>query len=173
MKTAAPIVTRRVPPVLTGALLVMWLLLNDSLSLGHVLLGLLFAVALAWSSGALRPLTPRIRQAHLALVLLAFVLRDIVRSPVRSNIGVARIVLGSSGGREVHSGFVRIPLDLTDPHGLAVLAGIVTATPGTVWVDHDEATSTLTLHVLDLKSETEWINWIKNRYEKLLMGIFE
>ena len=169
MKAAARNVTRSVPPVLTGALLVMWLLLNDSLSLGHVLLGLLFAVALAWSSGALRPLTPRIRQAHLALVLLAFVLRDIVRS----NIGVARIVLGSSGGREVHSGFVKIPLDLTDPHGLAVLAGIVTATPGTVWVDHDAATSTLTLHVLDLKSETEWINWIKDRYEKLLMEIFE
>jgi len=166
VKTAAPIIVRSVPPVLTGTLLVMWLLLNDSLSLGHVLLGLLFAVALAWSSGALRPLTPRIRQAHLALVLLAFVLRDIVRS----NIGVARIVLG---GREVHSGFVNIPLDLTDPHGLAVLAGIVTATPGTVWVDHDAATNTLTLHVLDLKSETEWIDWIKQRYERLLMGIFE
>jgi multicomponent K+:H+ antiporter subunit E len=169
MKTAARNVTRRVPPVLTGTLLVMWLLLNDSLSLGHVLLGLLFAVTLAWSSGALRPLTPRIRRAHLALVLLAFVLRDIVRS----NIGVARIVLGSGAGRDAHSGFVKIPLDLKDPHGLAVLAGIVTATPGTVWVDHDAATSTLTLHVLDLKSETEWIDWIKGRYERLLMGIFE
>ena len=166
MKTTAQNLARSVPPVLTGTLLVMWLLLNDSLSLGHIVLGLLFAVALAWSSGALRPLTPRIRQAHLALVLLRVVLGDIVRS----NVGVARIVLG---GREVHSGFVKIPLDLTDPHGLAVLAGIVTATPGTVWVDHDAATSTLTLHVLDLKSETEWIDWIKGRYERLLMGIFE
>ena len=170
MRTAAArTVTRSVPPVLTGTLLVMWLLLNDSVSLGHVLLGLVFAVALAWTSGALRPLTPRIRRAHLAFVLLAFVLRDIVRS----NIGVARIVLSSGAGRKVHSGFVKVPLDLKDPHGLAVLAGIVTATPGTVWVDHDEATSTLTLHVLDLKSETEWIDWIKGRYERLLMGIFE
>lgn len=169
MKTAARTVTRSVPPVLTGTLLVMWLLLNDSVSLGHVLLGLLFAIALAWSSGALRPLTPRLRRPHLALVLLAFVLHDIVRS----NIGVARIVLGPAAGRQVHSGFVKIPLDLTDPHGLAVLAGIVTATPGTVWVDHDGETSTLTLHVLDLKNETEWIDWIKGRYERLLMGIFE
>jgi len=166
MRTPAQNHARSVPPILTGTLLVMWLLLNDSLSLGHIVLGLLFAVALGWSSGALRPLTPRIRQAHLALVLLALVLRDIVRS----NLAVARIVLG---GREVHSGFVKIPLDLTDPHGLAVLAGIVTATPGTVWVDHDTATSTLTLHVLDLKSETDWIDWIKGRYERLLMGIFE
>jgi multicomponent K+:H+ antiporter subunit E len=160
---------RRAPPVLTGALLVIWLLLNDTLSLGHVLLGLIFAVALAWSSGALRPLTPRIRRAHLALVLLAFILHDIVRS----NIGVARIVLGLTRGRDVRSGFVKIPLGLTDAHGLAVLAGIVTATPGTVWVDHDVATGTLTLHVLDLKSEAEWIRWVKNRYERLLVGIFE
>jgi multicomponent K+:H+ antiporter subunit E len=68
---------------------------------------------------------------------------------------------------------VKIPLDLTDPHGLAVLAGIVTATPGTVWVDHDAVSSTLTLHVLDMKSEQEWIDWIKNRYERLLVGMFE
>ena len=162
-------VTRKIPPVLTGALLVMWLLLNDTLSLGHVVLGLILAIVLAWSSGALRPLRPRIRRAHLALALVGFVLHDIVRS----NIGVARIVLGFTLGREVRSGFVKIPLGLTDPHGLAVLAAIVTATPGTVWVDHDVATSTLTLHVLDLKSETEWIRWIKNRYERLLLGVFE
>ena len=169
MKVVAQAAVRAVPPVLTGALLVMWLLLNDTLSLGQVLLGASFAVALAWSSGALRPLTPRIRRPHLALALLGYVLHDIARS----NIAVARIVLGLTRGRDVRSGFVKVPLDLTDAHGLAVLAGIVTATPGTVWVDHDEATSTLTLHVLDLKSETEWINWIKDRYEKLLMEIFE
>lgn len=162
VRTAA----RAVPPVLTGMLLVMWLLLNDSLSLGHVLLGLSLAVLLAWSSGLLRPLQPRIRRAQLALVLFGLVLLDIVQS----NLAVARIVLGL---RKPRPGFLKVPLDLTDPHGLAVLAGIVTATPGTVWVDHDAVSSTLTLHVLDLKSEQEWIDWIKNRYERLLLGVFE
>jgi multicomponent K+:H+ antiporter subunit E len=169
MKLPTPRVARRVPLVLTGVLVVMWLLLNETLSIGSVLLGLLLAVALAWASGVLRPLQPTIRRPHLILLLLANVLRDVVRS----NVGVARIVLGLTGRREIRSGFVRIPLDLTDPHGLAVLAGIVTATPGTVWVDHDVAKSTVTLHVLDLKSEQEWIDWIKGRYERLLMGIFE
>lgn len=168
MKTQARAAARKLPLALTGTLLLMWLLLNDTVSLGHVLLGLLLAVALAWASGVLRPLKPRIRRAHLALVLLGFVLHDIVRS----NIGVARIVLGL-GNRQVRSGFVKIPLTLTDPHGLAVLACIVTATPGTVWADHDVATSTLTLHVLDLQSEQEWIDWIKQRYESLLEGIFQ
>ncbi len=168
MKIVPQGAARKVPPVLTGVLLLMWLLLNDTLSLGHVVLGLIFAVALAWSSGALRPLQPRIRRGHLALMLLGLVIHDIVRS----NIGVARIVLGLTR-RKVRSGFVKIPLDLTDAHGLAVLAGIVTATPGTVWVDHDAATSTLTLHVLDLQTETAWIHWVKNRHERLLLGIFQ
>jgi multicomponent K+:H+ antiporter subunit E len=168
MRPAARSVARRVPPVLTAALLLTWLLLNDTLSLGDVLLGLLLATVLASSSGALRPLQPRIRRGHLALVLFGLVLRDIVRS----NINVARIVLGLRS-RKLHSGFVKIPLDLHDPHGLAVLAAIVTATPGTVWVAHDAAKSVLTLHVLDLRSETEWIDWVKNRYERLLKEIFE
>jgi multicomponent K+:H+ antiporter subunit E len=154
--------------VLTGVLLLTWLLLNDTLSIGHIVLGLLFAVVLAWTSGALRPLTPRLKRPPLVLALLGHVLYDVVRS----NVAVARIVLGLRKP-EVRSGFVKIPLALTDPHGLAVLAGIVTATPGTVWVDHDVATSTLTLHVLDLTSEQEWIDWVKNRYESLLVGIFQ
>jgi len=169
MKALAREATRRIAPLLTGALLVMWLLLNDSASLGNVVLGTLLAVSLAWASAALRPLTPKIRRARLVPALLAYVLYDIVRS----NIGVARIVLGLARGRHVRSGFVHIPLELTDPHGLAVLACIVTATPGTVWVDHDLETSTLTLHVLDLTSEQEWIDWVKSRYESLLKGIFQ
>jgi multicomponent K+:H+ antiporter subunit E len=169
MKALTRGAVRRVPPVLTGALFVMWLLLNQSLSLGHVVLALGLAVAMAWAASVLRPLQPEMRRPHLILQLLGLVLFDIVRS----NIGVARIVLGLVRDRKVRSGFVKIPLDLTDPHGLSVLAGIVTATPGTVWADHDLATSTLTLHVLDLKSEQEWIDWIKQRYERLLMRVFE
>ena len=166
MKTDARAAPRGVPHVLAGALFFMWLLLNDSLSLGHMALGLLLAAALSWSSRVLRPARARIHKPHLAFVLLWLVFVDVLRS----NLRVARIVLGL---RRAQSGFVKIPLALTDSHGLAVLATIVTATPGTVWADYDAAARVLTLHVLDLTSEQEWIDWIKNRYERLLMEIFE
>lgn len=169
MKLAPKTAIRRFPPVLIAFLAVIWLLLNQSITLGQVLLGVLLAAALAWASSTFRPLQPRLRRGQLALVLLARALQDIVRS----NVGVARIVLGLVRDREVQSGFARIPLELTDPHGLATLAGIVTSTPGTVWVDFDTATSTLTLHVLDLRDEAEWIHWIKSRYEPLLLEIFQ
>lgn len=160
---------RRFPPVLVGALTVMWLLLNQTLELGQILLGLVLALAVSYASSVLRPVQPKIKRAYLVPLLIAYVLRDIVRS----NIGVARIVLGLVRDRQVRSGFVQIPLELRDPHGIAVLAGIFTSTPGTVWVDHDLKTNVVTLHVLDLRDEAEWIAWARDPYERLLREIFE
>jgi multicomponent K+:H+ antiporter subunit E len=160
---------RRFPPVLIGTLLVMWLLLNQTLAIGQILLGFALALGVAYASSVLRPVQPKIKRGYLALLLLAHAVRDIVRS----NVGVARIVLGLVRDREVRSGFVKIPLELRDPHGLAVLAGIFTSTPGTVWVDHDLETNVVTLHVLDLRDEAEWIAWVRDPYERLLREIFE
>ena len=161
--------SRKLPPVLIVALTAMWLLLNQSTAPGQILLGLALALLLAWASSTLRPLQPRLGRVHAAVGLLLVVLRDIVRS----NIGVARIVLGLVRDREVRSGFLEIPLELRDPHGLAALAAIITSTPGTVWVDLAPDGSRLTLHILDLKDESIWIDTIKNRYERPLRRIFE
>lgn len=156
-------------PVLVLSLTGLWLLLNQTRAPGQIVLGLLAALALAWFGSTLRPLQSRLRRVDLAAGLLLVVLRDIVRS----NISVARIVLGLVRDRKVRSGFLDIPLDLRDSHGLAVLAAIVTSTPGTVWAGLSPDGATLTLHVLDLKDEREWIRVIKHRYESLLMRIFE
>ena len=104
-----------------------------------------------------------------ALLLLGLVFVDIVRS----NIAVARIVLGLTGKRAIRSGFLEVPLDMRDPYGLAALATIVTSTPGTIWAGLSQDSATLTLHVLDLRDERASIDTIKQRYERLLMEIFE
>ena len=62
---------------------------------------------------------------------------------------------------------------MRDPYGLAALACIITATPGTLWVKYNSADNTMLLHVLDLIDEEEWVRIIKGRYEKRLMEIFE
>jgi hypothetical protein len=64
---------------------------------------------------------------------------------------------------------VDIPLELRNPYGLAMLAGIITSTPGTLWVAFDEASGVLTIHVFDLVDEAEWVRTIKGRYERLLL----
>lgn len=160
---------RRISPVLVLALVVVWLVLNQTLSAAQIVLGAILATLLAWSASALRPLQAKLKRLDVAVVLILVVLIDIVRS----NVNVARVVLGLVNRREIRSGFLDIPLDMRDPHGLAALAVIVTSTPGTVWVGLSPAGDTLTLHVLDLRDEAEWIHLIKHRYEQPLMRIFE
>lgn len=160
---------RSISPVLVLGLTALWLVLNQSLSPGHIALGLLLGVLLAWAGSTLRPLQARLRRIDLALVLVCIAFVDIVRS----NVNVARIVLGLTGKRAVNSAFLDVPIDLKDPHGLAGLAAIVTSTPGTVWVGMSPDGRWLRLHVLDLDDEEHWIRLIKERYEARLMRIFE
>lgn len=155
-------------PVLPVFLAVMWLLLNDSLSAGHVVLGIGFAVLITMAVARLRPLPAWPHRLHVAIGLVWHVLIDIVRS----NLAVGRIILGASR-RQPMIGFMKIPLDMRDPHGLAMLTVIITGTPGTVWAGHDAESNVLTLHVLDLKDEEAWVRTIKDRYERPLMEIFE
>lgn len=158
------------PPfaLLTAALLVMWLLLNGSVTPGSIILGGVLALGASWALLALDPPKARLRRPLAALRLALVVLVEIVRS----NNAVARIIL-HTGARDRRSGFVPIPLDMRDPYGLATLACIITATPGTIWVEYDSARSTLLLHVLDLIDEEAWVRIIKDRYERRLMEIFE
>ena len=162
-------ITATISPVLVSTLTVLWLLLNQTLALGQVLLGLVLALVLAWAASALRPLRARLQRLDVAALLALVVLKDILQS----NLAVARLVVGLGPRREVRAGFLDIPLDLRDPHGLAALAVIVTSTPGTVWVGLSSASDMLTLHVLDLQDKDEWIQLIKQRYERPLMRIFE
>jgi multicomponent K+:H+ antiporter subunit E len=164
MRTTQP----KISPVLVAILAGLWLVLNQSVAPRHVLLGALLGFVLSWAASTLRPLHARIRRLDVAAWLILVVLKDIVLN----NLHVARIVLGPRAHR-IRSGFVRIPLELRDPHGLAALAVIVTATPGTVWSGLSPSDETLTLHVLDLEDERAVVELIKQRYERPLMRIFE
>lgn len=155
-------------PLLCACLLTTWLLLNQTLAVGHVLLGVVIALFGSWAMLALQPARARVRRPGMIARLFFVVLGDIIRS----NVAVAWIILSPVRGRQT-SGFLDIPLDLRDPYALAVLACIITSTPGTLWVGFDSAKGVLTIHILDLIDENAWVELIKGRYERPLLEIFE
>lgn len=155
-------------PAMSAFILGAWLLLNQSLAPAHLLMGSVLAVAL---SLLMRPLDlppVRIRNHRLIFVLACRVAWDILRS----NIAVFRIILGGSD-REITSGFVQVPLELTNGYGLAVLACIITSTPGTIWMSYDDKARVLLIHVFDLVDEATWIRTVTERYEHPLREIFQ
>jgi multicomponent K+:H+ antiporter subunit E len=156
-------------PLLAAGFVLLWLLLVESVSPGAILLGLVLAAAGSGVLAALGLPRGRLRRLHAVPGLLFDVLVEIIRS----NNAVARIILQPSAPGARRAGFVHIPLDMRSPHGLSALACIVTATPGTVWVDYDARSGTMLLHVLDLVDEEAWVRTIKDKWERRLMGIFE
>jgi multicomponent K+:H+ antiporter subunit E len=161
--------TRLLPsPFVSFGLLVLWLLLNQTASLGQFLIGCVLALFGGWILTTLQLPRARVRRPSALLRLLGLVSMDIIRS----NVAVGRIILGF-GRRQRTSGFVNIPLDIRNPYGLGLLACIITSTPGTLWVNFDGQKGLLVIHVLDLIDEGEWIRTIKGRYERHLQEIFE
>ena len=155
-------------PLLTVALTLMWLLLQQSIGIGHILLGFVVAFAASHAMARLQPHKPKIRRPGLVLRLVAEVTVDVIRS----NIAVPRIIIAGKR-RKNTAGFIQMPLTLKDPAGLAVLSCIITATPGSAWLEYSPAESTVLIHVLDLIDEKAWMDTIKHRYETLLLEIFQ
>lgn len=155
-------------PLLSLALLLIWLLLNQTLAPLHIMFGIVLALLVPRLARALRPTQSRIRKPWVLFRLLGWSLMEILRSC----FNVSRIILFRKR-QDLNSQFIRVPLDLTDATGLAVLSCLINSTPGTVWVEILNDSHELSLHVFDLHDANWWIDTIKQRYEKPLIEIFQ
>jgi multicomponent K+:H+ antiporter subunit E len=160
----------RPSPLLSVALLLAWLMLNESVSVGNVLLGAAAAWVLPWLTGRLQPWPMRVKSWSSVWRLAGVVVYDIAKS----NVDVARRVLGPEAAMRPR--FVWVPLALTQPHGIVALAAIITLTPGTVSSELSEDHRFLLVHALhcpDAEAEAALVADILTRYQQPLLEIFE
>jgi multicomponent K+:H+ antiporter subunit E len=154
-------------PLLSALLLVVWLLLNNTLDPAQIVLGALLAIVVPRFTERLRPERPRIRKPLVIARLGLVVLWDIVLS----NIEVARRILGPE--EAIKPAFVWMPLELTDPHAIVSLAGIITMTPGTLSAELSSDRRYLLVLAFNVDDESALIAQMKARYEAPLKEIFE
>lgn len=155
-------------PLLSAALLGLWLALAREMTLGQLLLGFALAVAVPIATAKLRPTPVRVRRPLTAARFLLRVGHDVLVSNFVVAWGVA-----TWSWRPARARFVVIPLELRDPYGLAALAVVTTIVPGTVWSELALDRSAVMLHVWDVDDEAAFIVRYKARYEKPLQEIFE
>lgn len=160
--------TRWLPhPLLTPVLTGVWLLLNNTLAPGHIVLGLILGLAIPRFTLAFWPDSVRIVRPMRLLRLAGVFLYDVLVS----NVAVARLVL--IGPKALHPLFVSVPLDLTNELTLSLLANIICLTPGTVSAKLSADRRFLLVHALDCTDTDELVHMIKTRYEAPLLEIFE
>lgn len=155
-------------PPLSLALFIVWLLLNQSMDSSTLLLAAILSIAVPLLTRSLRPATVRMRRPGVALLLVGRVMVDLSVSAWT----VARMLL-TRRTADIHSAFVKVPLQMRDPNGLAVLAMILCLTPGTAWAELSFDSSVLLIHVFNVDDEAAFVAQVQQRYERPLMEIFE
>ncbi|MEH3034863.1 MAG: Na+/H+ antiporter subunit E [Sphingomonas adhaesiva] len=132
-----------------------------------IVLGAVFALVLPKFTQPFWPDRPRIRFRRALLGYLAIVLLDIVVA----NFHVARLILFRRN-RDLRSRWLTVPIRLTTPEAITMLAGTISLTPGTVSSDVSADGRFLLVHALDVADGAAEIARIQMRYEARLQRIF-
>jgi multicomponent K+:H+ antiporter subunit E len=154
-------------PMLTLLLAGIWLLLNNTLAGGHVVLGLFLGWAIPLLVSGFLIEVPRVRKPLKLCRFILIVLCDIVVA----NIHVARLVLGPK--EKLRPAFIVMPMRIENEFVLAVLTSIVSLTPGTVSAGLSPDHKHLLMHALDAPDIEAVVAEVMARYEAPLLEIFE
>ena len=154
-------------PLLTLLLAGVWILLQNKVTAGMAVFGLILGVIIPQITAVWWPDRPQGFRPLRMLSYALLVLWDIIIA----NIQVAWIVLTRPNAK-LRPAWVVIPLDLQQPEAITVLAGTITLTPGTVSADLSEEGHSLLVHALDAPNPDAIRDEIKTRYERRLMEIF-
>jgi multicomponent K+:H+ antiporter subunit E len=148
-------------------LFIVWLLLNNTVAPGHLVLGAFLAIVIPLLTSGMQDPQPSFRKPLAIMRYVLMVIGDIIVA----NFEVALLVMGSS--KKLNPAFVAVPLEIKHELPITILASTVSLTPGTVSAEISEDKQWLYVHVLNLTNKDELIASIKQRYERPLMELFE
>lgn len=154
-------------PFLTLLLAVVWTLLQNNVSAGMVVFGLILGIVIPIGTAQWWPDRPGKIRVLRMLTYCLLVMWDILVA----NVQVAWIVLTKSNAA-MRPAWVVVPLDLREPEAITILAGTITLTPGTVSADLSDEGHSLLVHALDAPDPDAVRDEIKHRYERRLKEIF-
>ena len=161
--------TRWLPhPLMTLTLIVLWLLLMNTISFGHIFLGAILGIAIPWFTNKFWPERPCLSKP---MLMVRFFLGTFLYDVIVANINVVRLILQPDIGT-LQPDFFEVPLDAQDDLVISILASVISLTPGTVSSEVSADRSTLIVHGLDVPDKEEAVRNIKTRYEAPLKEMF-
>ena len=154
-------------PFLTLILAVVWVLLQNSVTAGMAVFGLILGIIIPRLTSVWWPEAPQRFNLTRMVRYSGIVIWDILVA----NIEVAWIVLTVPNSK-LKPAWIVVPLELRQPEAITVLAGTITLTPGTVSADLSDEGHSLLVHVLHTDDPDSVRDDIKTRYERRLLEIF-
>ncbi|APX91220.1 Na+/H+ antiporter subunit E (plasmid) [Brevirhabdus pacifica] len=162
-------IRRLIPhPLLSITLALVWLGLVNTVTLGNLLLGTVLGLVVPIITAPYWPNRAKLSRPLIVVRYVLLVLWDIVVA----NVQVAWIILFKRS-TDFRSRWITIPLELTSPEAITVLAGTITMTPGTVSAMLGADGRSILVHCLHTDDPDYERDRIKQRYERPLKEIFE
>lgn len=155
-------------PLLSIVLALVWLALVNKVTPGNVLLGAILGIVVPLLTGPYWPRRAKVGNPLRVVEYILLVLWDIVVA----NVQVAMIIMFKRN-KNIRSRWITVPLDLTSPEAITVLAGTITMTPGTVSTMLAADGGSILVHCLHTDDPDEVRDTIKSRYEWRLKEIFQ
>lgn len=150
-------------------LAIVWAAITGSFSGMNLLFGgLVGGVAVLILRGSLRRRGELARLRHI-VVLSGLFLYELMASAVR----VALVVIRPDIEAGLRPAVVAVPLTVTSDAEIALLANLITLTPGTLSVDVSEDRSVLYVHALTLTSKEALIAEIAGGFEAHIRRVFQ
>lgn len=154
-------------PLLSLFLLIIWLLLNNTIAPGHFVLGGILAILIPFVTAGFWPERVDVSRPLILLKFIIVVLWDIVIA----NFQVAALILMPR--RWLRPAFITMPLDISSPLGVSILANTISLTPGTVSCELSADHQQLLIHALHIDDIDASVQSMKQRYERPLMEILQ
>ena len=159
---------RLVPhPYWTAITLGLWLLIAGEVSPGHVIFGLVLGLLLPLATLRWLPREHRLARPLLLIPYGLIVAWDVVRA----SLTVSRLILFQKQA-DFRPVWISVPVDLHRPGAVAVLAGTITLTPGTLSADVSDDGRSLLVHCLHAPDPEAVVEEIRTRYEARIRRIF-
>ena len=154
-------------PFLSLFLLFFWLLLQNKISAGIVVLGAILALLIPLYTNRGRDFPAKIHKPFKVVEYFILLLIDIIIS----NLNIAAIILLPR--RRIQPALIEYPLDIVGEVPITVLASTISLTPGTITAEIRRDGRALMIHALNVEDHEKLIASIKSRYEMRLKEIFK
>jgi len=146
-------------------LMALWIASTGDLGYGNILVGFVLSYLVLWWTSPLFGRTLYFKKLPMAMAFSVVILWEIIKA----NLRVAWDVVTPTRYRR--PGIVAIPLDAETDLEIAVLANLVTLTPGSLCVDIAEDRRTMYIHAMFVDDPDSVRSEIKGRLECWVLAL--
>jgi multicomponent Na+:H+ antiporter subunit E len=151
--------------LLNLSLMALWVASTGAFSYANSALGFLVGFVVLWWLQPLLGTTAYFRKLPLALCFSVLFLWEVFKS----NLRVAWDVITPNRRRQ--PGIVAVPLDAESDLEIAVLANLITLTPGSLCLDVSENRRTLYVHAMFVSEPDQVRKEIKQHFERWILAL--